>query len=263
MIHSTEGTASGRTHGRSIEGRIALVTGAASGIGRASAELLAQAGAEVVAVDRDPACEAVVEAIRSQGGRATFAPCDVEEPAEIERLALDQQKRSGRLDVLVNVVGGAHLKPVIEMDLEWWNAELHFNLTTAFMMCRAFLPGMVQQRSGAIVNISSGWGFRPAPQRAAYSAAKAALQAFSRSLAAEVAEANVRVNIVAAGATDTARMRALTADDNLSQTAQRAIPLGRLARPEDVAAAVLFLASDDSSYMTGQVIHVNGGLFMP
>ena len=231
-----------------LKDQVAVVTGGMSGIGKACSDAFAGAGATVVVLDIIDGADVI---------------CDVTNADEVTGACRSVLAKHGRVDVLMNVVGGATLSDVIETDLDQWEAQLRLNLTSAYLMCRALLPAMIEHQAGSIVSTSSGWGFRPAPGRAAYAAAKAGLLAFTRSLAAEVAPHHVRVNVVAAGPTDTPRMRALTSGDELAEQAQAAVPLGRLARPEDIASAALFLASDAAGHITGQVLHVNGGLFMP
>ena len=239
---------------------VAVVTAAAAGIGRATAVRLAARGATVVAVDIDEPGLAETAARACGPGTVLPTPCDVTAAAAVAALA-------GRLPeppaVLVNIVGGARLSPVAELDEPGWDEQLRFNLTSTYLMCHALVPAMAAAGAGTVVNTSSGWGFMPAPQRAAYAASKAGVVAFSRALAIEVAQAGVRVNVVAPGPIGTERMLALTRDDPVAEEKHRAIPLGRLGRPEEVAAVISFLASDEASFICGQVVHVNGGVYMP
>ncbi len=247
-----------------LKGATAVVTGAGSGIGQATAVRLAGRGASVVAVDIDGArlartCRGIAEA----GGDAVAHECDVTDAAQVDALAAAVREAYGAADILANIVGGAKLATVMEMNLAHWNAQVQFNLTSVYLMCHAFLPEMVAARRGIIVNTSSGWGYMPAPGRSAYAACKAGIVAFSRALASEVAPDGVRVNVVAPGPIVTERMIALTSGEPLAQSKQASVPLGRLGAPEDVASVVSFLASEESSYICGQVIHVNGGVVMP
>jgi NAD(P)-dependent dehydrogenase (short-subunit alcohol dehydrogenase family) len=241
-----------------------VVTGAGSGIGRASVRRFAARGASVVGVDLDSGSLAeLCDEVAREGGQLRGLEYDVSVAVAVDELVAEVVGTGGPPAVLVNVVGGAQLATVEEMSHDHWSAQLQLNLTSVFLMCHAFLPSMREATRGAIVNTSSGWGFMPAPRRSAYAASKAGIVAFSRSLAAEVAGDGIRVNVVAPGPIATARMQALTAGDPLSRSTHDTIPLGRFGEPDEVAAAVSFLASDEASYICGQVLHVNGGVFMP
>lgn len=243
---------------------IAVVTGGGSGIGRATSICLASRGSAIVVLDIDQGAGArVVSEIGAAGGEAFFELADVTDPENLEKVFGRVAERFGRIDHLVCVAGGATLRPIAEMDAAFVDAELRLNLVSVILCCRHAIATMARQGSGSIVNVSSGWGFRPAPDRAVYAAAKAGIVAFTRSLAAEAGPGGIRANVVAPGPIDTPRMRELTRDDEVSRRAQAAVPLRRLGTPEDVAAAIAFLASDDASYVTGQVVHVNGGIHMP
>lgn len=246
------------------EGPVAFVTGASSGIGRATAELLARQGARVALADIDPDGGKTVEAgLVGEPGEGWFVRCDVRSDTDVTGAVEGALARWGRLDWLVCVAGGAELRDVCDMDPAFFQAQVDFNLTSVFRCCRQALPAMYRARSGSIVTTSSGWGFRAAPGRAAYAAAKAGLVGFTRAMAAEAANFGVRANVVAPGAVDTERMRQLSAGDRLATSAQTAIPLGRAGTPAEVAEVIAFLLSDRASYLTGQVVHANGGLFMP
>lgn len=241
-----------------------MVTGAARGIGRACAERLADDGHPVVIVDRDPTGSGTAATIRDRTGRTCeFVECDVTDPDQVAAMSGDVSRRHGPVRHLVNVVGGARRMPTLDMSVDIWRQELEFNLTSAFVVTRHLAPAMLSSdRGGSVVLMSSGWAFRPAPERAAYAAAKAGLVAFARSLAAELGQRGVRVNVVAPGPIATARMEAMTEQDRFARSEHERVPLGRLGTPEDVAGAVAFLVSPAAAYVTGQVVHVNGGLYM-
>jgi 3-oxoacyl-[acyl-carrier protein] reductase len=243
-----------------FDAKVAVVTGASRGIGRAIALELARRGATVVAVARGENARPVADDIASHGGRAEAVAADVAATGESERLIAGVVERHGRIDVLVSNAGIARDQLMLRMKRADWDEVLATNLTAAFTLCQAALKPMIRQRSGRIVGISSVVGQTGNPGQANYAASKAGLIGFCKTLAREVASRNITVNVVAPGLIDTDMTRALDAEARASWTRQ--IPLGRLGSPEDVASAVCFLASDEASYITGQILAVNGGMYM-
>lgn len=244
--------------------QVVTIAGGAMGIGRGTARAFAQRGASVAVFDiKEPEGKKCVEELRASGTRAEFYLCNITLRVEVEKAVQSVLKDFGQIDVLVNVAGGSHLKPVWELTEEDWDAQINLNLKSAFLCCRAVIPHMMARRAGNIVNLSSGQGATPAPQRAPYSAAKAGIIGLTRSVAAELARYGIRVNAVAPGATNTERARAFFKNEEEREQQAKTIPLGRFSEPEDIANAVVFLASPLARQMTGQVLFVNGGNFMP
>jgi 3-oxoacyl-[acyl-carrier protein] reductase len=243
-----------------LTGRVAIVTGASRGIGRAIARRLAAQGATVVAGARGQHAADVVAEIRGAGGRAEPASIDVTDGAAAAALVGDVVTRLGRIDILVNNAGIARDQLMLRMKREDWDAVLATNLTAAFTCSQAVLRPMVKQRGGRIICISSVVGQMGNAGQANYAASKAGLIGFARALAREVASRGITVNVVAPGLIDTDMTRAI-GDDVREQWAAQ-VPLGRFGTPDDVAAAVCFLASDEAAYITGQVLAVNGGMYM-
>jgi len=242
-----------------LTGRVAVVTGASRGIGRAIARGLASQGAVVCAAARGANAAETAAAIVEAGGRAESFTVDVTETASVEGLFGAVIERHGRVDVLVNNAGIARDQLMLRMKREDWDEVLRTNLTGAFTCVQAVLKPMVKQRSGRIVNISSVVGQMGNAGQANYAASKAGLIGFSKALAREVASRNVTVNVVAPGLIETDMTKSLT---DRSQTDWSAlIPVGRIGSPDEVAAAVCFLASDEAAYITGQVLAVNGGMY--
>ncbi len=237
-----------------------IVTGASRGIGRAIAVELARRGATIVAAARGANAQPVVDDIVAAGGRAETATTEMTDPASLESLIKTTTERHGRIDVLVSNAGITRDQLLLRMKRADWDDVLATNLTAAFTLCQAVLKPMIKQRAGRIVAISSVVGQVGNAGQANYAASKAGLIGFCKSLAREVASRNITVNVVAPGLIATDMTRALT--DATQQDWAAQIPLGRPGRPEDVAAAVCFLASDEASYITGQVLHVNGGMYM-
>jgi len=243
-----------------LSGRIAMVTGASRGIGRAIARQLARQGAVVVAAARGANAQPVADEIAAAGGSADVVALDVTATGDIERAVAGVLERHGRIDVLVNNAGIARDQLLLRMKRDDWDAVVATNLTAAYTLTQAVLKPMLRQKSGRIVCISSVVGQAGNPGQANYAASKAGLIGFAKSAALEVASRGITINVVAPGVIETDMTRAIT-ERALDDWAAR-IPLRRLGTPDDVAAAVCFLASDEASYITGQVLAVNGGMYM-
>jgi 3-oxoacyl-(acyl-carrier-protein) reductase len=241
-------------------GKVAIVTGASRGIGRAIAERLAAGGATVVCVARGTNADDTVAAIAAAGGKAFAYAADVTDAGAVDALVRHTVDTHGSLDILVSNAGIAKDQLMLRMKRADWDEVLATNLTAAFTLCQAALKPMIKQRSGRIIAISSVVGQMGNAGQANYAASKAGLFGFCKSLAREVASRQVTVNVIAPGLIDTDMTRAITADAKQDWSAQ--IPLGRPGTPADVASAVGFLASDEASYITGQVLAVNGGMYM-
>ncbi|HXT32817.1 MAG TPA: 3-oxoacyl-ACP reductase FabG [Vicinamibacterales bacterium] len=243
-----------------LTGRIALVTGASRGIGRAIATRLAAQGATVVAAARAQNAADTVSAITSSGGKAEVASADVSDAAAVDALVGGTLERHGRIDILVNNAGIAKDQLMLRMKRDDWDQVIATNLTAAFALTQAVLKPMIRQKGGRIVCISSVVGQSGNAGQANYAASKAGLIGFAKAVAQEVASRNITVNVVAPGLIETDMTRAIT--DNAREDWAARIPLKRLGTPEDIAAAVCFLASDEAAYITGQVLAVNGGMYM-
>ena len=243
-----------------FEGRVALITGASRGIGRAIALRLASGGATVVAAARGDNAASTVAAMTEAGGKADALSLDVTDAAAVSASVADIVGRHGRLDILVNNAGITRDQLMLRMKREDWDAVLATNLTAAFTTIQAVLRTMVKQRSGRIINISSVVGQSGNGGQANYAASKAGLIGLTKSLALEVASRNITVNAVTPGLIDTDMTRGISEGAHADWASR--IPMQRLGSPEDVAGAVAFLASDEASYITGHVLAVNGGMYM-
>jgi 3-oxoacyl-[acyl-carrier protein] reductase len=240
--------------------KVVIVTGASRGIGRGIAEVLASRGAHVVAAARADNAAATVEAIRVAGGNAETAAVDVTDANSVEALIDAVLIRHGRIDVLVNNAGIARDQLMLRMKREEWDEVISTNLTAAFTCVHAVLKPMIKQRSGRIISISSVVGQMGNSGQANYAASKAGLIGFSKALAREVASRNITVNVVAPGLVETDMTKAVGEKAQAEWISM--IPLQRLGTPQDIASAVCFLASDEAAYITGQVLAVNGGMYM-
>lgn len=244
-----------------LQEKVAIVTGAGQGLGRSTALRFANEGAKVVVADmnRETAHDTVTT-ITSSGGEAIAVIVDVSLAQDAERMVTDALAEFGRIDVLVNNAGIVRDQLLMRMKPDEWDAVVATNLTAASVCCRSALRPMLKQRWGRIINISSVVGQSGNPGQTNYAASKAGLIGFTKSLAQEVASRGITVNVVAPGMIDTDMTAAL--DDRAREALLGRIPVGRLGAPEEIAAAVRFLASDEASYITGQVLSVNGGMYM-
>jgi NAD(P)-dependent dehydrogenase (short-subunit alcohol dehydrogenase family) len=246
-----------------LKGKVAIVTGARRGMGRTHALILAKAGAKVAVADISlEDCEKVVEEIKKQKGEAIAVKCDVSKKAEIENLVRKTINEFGRLDILINNAGICQFKPFLELTEEEWDRTININLKGYFLCAQAAAKEMVKQKSGVIVNIASiamgqvGVGF---PAIAHYCASKGGIVAMTEAMALELAPFNIRVNAIAPGAIDTPMAASTSQDPKMLEGTLSQIPLRRMGKPEEVSNLVLFLASDDSSYMTGSTVVIDGG----
>jgi NAD(P)-dependent dehydrogenase (short-subunit alcohol dehydrogenase family) len=243
-----------------LENKVAIVTGGGSGIGRATAELFAREGASVVVADYDAAAgEAAARGIVQVGGRAISVRVDVSDAAQVDRMVRAALAAYGKIDVLFNAAGVLAFGTVLDTDEQAWRRILDVNLTGTFLCCRAVIPHMIERGDGAIVNTSSSTGAHDANANAvAYVASKGGVTLLTRCMAIDHAQHNIRVNAIAPGPTDTPMLRSNMTPDALAAFAAT-FPMGRLGRPEELAQAALFLASDESSFVTGAVLCVDGG----
>ncbi len=244
-----------------LRGKVALVTGASRGIGRAVALALARRGADVALAARNPApAEDVAAEIRGLGRKALALGLDVSDFAAVEEAAGRIEGDLGKVSILVNNAGITRDQLLLRMKPEDWSEVLRVNLDGTFHCTKVFCRDMMKARWGRIINVSSVVGVLGNAGQANYAASKAGILGFTRSVARELAGRGVTANAVAPGYIETAMTEALP--ENAKQALMGSIPLGRLGSPEDVAALVAFLAGDDAAYITGQVIHVDGGMVM-
>ncbi|MGI9305467.1 MAG: 3-oxoacyl-ACP reductase FabG [Gammaproteobacteria bacterium] len=240
--------------------QIALVTGVSRGIGKAIARALAAQGATVIGTaTTTQGADRITQFLREAGGLGM--PLNVTAPQACEELVRQIGEDFGPISILVNSAGITRDNLLMRMKDEDWQAILDTNLTSVYKLSKACLRGMMKSRSGRIINIASVVGLTGNAGQSNYAAAKAGMIGFTKSLAREVGSRGITANTIAPGFIDTDMTRALTEDQHLSLMQQ--IPLGRLGSPEDIAQAVVFLASPAGSYITGETLHVNGGMFMP
>lgn len=247
-----------------VEGKVAVVTGGADGIGHAISEALAREGAHVFVSDvADEKGEAFAEALRSAGGKADYVHCDVAEDTDIAALIAAAVEGGGRIDILVNnaaiAIGGM---PVYEMTDEQWHRLMAVNLTSVFRGCKYALPHMIRQRSGSIINMASAQGHIGLDGWTAYAGAKGAVMSMTRQMAVEFGPHNVRVNSISPGTINTPMNEKIVAEqgDHIARAWVKMHPIGRIGRPEEVAEAALYLASDAARFTTGIDLRVDGGL---
>ncbi|MDQ2971830.1 MAG: 3-oxoacyl-ACP reductase FabG [Pseudomonadota bacterium] len=244
---------------KTLQSEIALVTGATRGIGAAIADELATRGATVIGTaTSDAGAAAITHRLQQHNGEGRVL--NVTDTAAVEALIAAIVERHGGLSILVNNAGITRDQLLMRMKDEDWNAILDTNLTSVYRTCKAVLRTMVKARRGRIVNIASVVGVTGNPGQTNYAASKAGIIAFSKSLAREIGSRGITVNVVAPGFIDTDMTRALS--DEQRKTLERQIALGRLGRPIDIAKAVAFLASPAAAYITGETLHVNGGMYM-
>ena len=244
-----------------LTGKVALVTGAAQGIGKAIALLLARNGADMVVSDINlEKAEETAKEIRAMGPKAVAVKVDVANLSDVDQMVTGILEKLAKIDILVNNAGITRDKLILRMTEEDWDAVLGVNLKGTFNCTKAVLRHMAKQRSGKIVNIASVVGEMGNAGQANYSASKAGVIGLTKTIAREYAQRGINVNAIAPGYIETPMPEALP--EKAKEELRKLIPMERLGKPEDVAEAVLFLVSEESSYMTGQVLNVNGGIYM-
>ena len=249
---------------QSLQGKSAIITGAASGIGRATAQLFAREGAAVLLADLNEAAgQEVQRQIASAGGLADFEVGDVTQARDCQRIVQRALKLFGSLSILFNNAGIIRRASILDLSEEEWDRVMDVNVKSIFLMSRHAIPLMVRAGGGSIINTASGWGLTGGPKAAAYCASKGAVVLLTKAMAVDHGTQNIRVNCICPGDTDTAMLRdearqlGEVTDRFLDDAARR--PLGRLGKPEEIAQAALYLASDASSFVTGTALVVDGG----
>jgi len=250
-----------------FKNRTVIITGGAGGIGGATCRRFAAEGAKVAVFDMNlEAAQKVADEINGSGGSAAAFKCDITDRVAVDVAVAETIDQFGSIDVLVNNAGWDIFKPFVKTAPEEWTKLIAINLTGALHMHHAVLPGMVERKNGRIVNIASDAARVGSSGEAVYAACKGGLVAFSKTIAREHARHNVNVNVVCPGPTDTALFADYKAGagnpEKLMEAFTRSIPLGRIGQPDDLPGAILFFASDDARYVTGQVLSVSGGLTM-
>ncbi|QIL70738.1 2-hydroxycyclohexanecarboxyl-CoA dehydrogenase [Diaphorobacter sp. HDW4B] len=250
-----------------LKGKTIIVTGGGGGIGGSTCQRLAQEGAKVAVLDRDlSAAQKTVAQITEAGGTALALACDITQRSEIDAALVQIEAQLGPVDVLVNNAGWDVFKPFTQTNEQEWERLIAINLTGALHMHHAVLPRMVSRRAGRIVNIASDAARVGSSGEAVYAACKGGLVSFSKTIAREHARHGICVNVVCPGPTETALFAgfadAAPNPEKLREAFVRAIPLGRMGQPQDLAGAIAFFASDDAGFITGQVLSVSGGLTM-
>jgi len=245
-----------------LDGQVALVTGATRGIGRAIAKALAEAGATVVGTaTTDEGATKIADELSAGTHRGTGIRLDVADGAAVDAALADIERRFGAIAILVNNAGITRDNLLVRMKDDEWDAVMATNLKPAFRLAKGVLRGMMKARSGRIINVGSVVGTSGNPGQSNYAAAKAALVGFTKSLAQEVGSRNITINCIAPGFIDTDMTKALPEAAREGLIGQ--IALGRLGEPADIARAVAFLAGPSAAYITGETLHVNGGMYMP
>jgi len=246
-----------------LKGKAVIITGSRQGMGKADALAFAENGAKVTVADiSQEECQLVVDEIEKNGGQGLAVKCDVSNGKEVEEMIKKTVEKFGKVDILVNNAGICQFKPFLELTEDEWQKTLDINLKGYFLCAKAAAKEMAKQKSGAIVNIASvvmgqiGMGMAGL---AHYSASKGGIAALTKTLALELAPHNIRVNTIAPGAIDTPMAASVKTDPKTLEQTLAMIPMRRMGKPEEIANAVLFLASNDSSYITGSIVVVDGG----